>query len=114
MLHSNLSHLENIDPRYLDADASFVVMTESVELELSEARLALDALSWMLEGMATQNAALKAAEKNTVFLEVPPDSMAALLRLVGEKIRPAINNPTLSSIQRIRPDLFNRRAGGAL
>ncbi|MFM9881182.1 MAG: hypothetical protein ACKVOO_12330 [Burkholderiaceae bacterium] len=113
MTQAKFSHLENIDPRYLEADASFVVMTESAELDLSEAHLALDALSWICEGMVSQNIALKAAERGTTFLQVPPDSMAALLRIVGEKIKPAINSPTLGAMQCVRPDLFNRCAGGS-
>lgn len=40
--------------------------------------------------------------------------MAALLRVLGEKLKPATNNPTLGAVQHIRPDLFARRPVGGL
>ena len=37
------------------------------------------------------------------------DSMAALLRVLVEKIQPATHNPTLSAVRYVRPDLFQPR-----
>ena len=32
--------------------------------------------------------------------------MAALLRVLGEKLKPAMNNPTLGAVQYIRPEMM--------
>lgn len=112
-MRASLSHLENIDPRFLEPHVSLVVMTEDTENALSDAHLALDGLAWMLEGATNMNAALRGAGKSTQLIEVPPDSLAALMRLIGERVKAATENPTLGAIQHLRPDLFKVNAGGA-
>ena len=107
MLHSSLSHLDSIDPRFLDPDVSLVVMHQDTENALDEARLALDGLACIMESAASMNAALRCAGKSIQLLEIPPDSMAALIRVLSEKIKPATSNPTIGAVQSLRPDLFN-------
>lgn len=109
MLHPSLSHLENIDPRFLDPHAGFVVMPETIEAGLDDANLALEGLSCMLESMACQNVKLRHAGQGTQYVEVPPDCLGALLRMVSEKIATARNNPTLSAMRDVRPDLFHNQ-----
>lgn len=106
MLHASLAHLENINPMFLDPNVSLVVIPQDTENELSQAHLALDGIAWMLEGAADMNAALRGAGKDHQFIQVPPDSLAALIRLIGDRIKPATENPGLGTIQRVRPDLF--------
>ncbi len=113
MLHPSLSHLENIDPRFLDPNAGFVVMPETTESGLDDASLALEGLSCMLESMACQNIKLSKAGKGTQYVELPPDALGALLRMVSDKIAPARNNPTLSAMRDVRPDLFHPNHQGA-
>ena len=109
-MHPSLAHLENIDARFLDPNAGFVVMTETTESGLDDANLALEGLSCMLESMACQNVKLRQAGQGTQFVELPPDCLGALLRMVSEKINTARNNPTLDAMRDIRPDLFSRGA----
>jgi hypothetical protein len=106
---SAISHLENIDPRFLDPDVSLVVMHQDVENSLNEAYLALDGIVALMDSAANMNAAAASVSK---FLEVPPDSFAALMRLVCDRIKPAINNPTLGAVQSLRPDLFETATQG--
>lgn len=112
MLHASLAHLDSIDPRFLDPDTSLVVMCEDTENALDQARLALDGLASIMEGAASMNAALCSAGKSTQVLEIAPDSMAALMRVLCEKIKPATNNPTLGAVQRLRPDRFQSNQRG--
>ncbi len=109
MLHPSIAHLENIDQRFLDPNAGFVVMPETTESGLDDANLALEGLSCMLESMACQNIKLRQAGQGTQFVELPPDCLGALLRMVSEKIAIARNNPTLSAMRDVRPDLFNHQ-----
>ena len=44
-----------------------------------------------------------------MLLELPPEGMAALMRMVADQIKPATNNPTLGTVQHVRPDLFNHQ-----
>ncbi len=113
-MQSSLSHLENIDPRFLDPDASFVVMCESIVSDLDDVRLALNGLSAIFDCAAGMNAGLRQAGAAARCIDLPPDGMAALLRVLGEKLKPAIHNPSLGAVQRIRPDLFARRSVGGL
>ena len=113
-MQSSLSHLENIDPRFLDPDASFVVMCESIVSDLDDVRLALNGLSAIFDCAAGMNAGLCQAGATARPIDLPPDAMAALLRALGEKLKPATNNPTLGAVQHIRPDLFARRPVGGL
>ena len=106
-MHSSLAHLENIDPRFLEPHASLVVMHQDVENALNDANLALDGLACLMESAANMNAALRGAGACTQLLEIPPDSFAALIRILCERIKPAINNPTLGAVQSLRPDLFH-------
>lgn len=105
-MHPSLSHLEDIDARFLDPNASLVVMTEDTENELSDAHDALDGIAWLCQSAAEMNAALRGAGKSTKFIEIPPDCLAALLRVVCTKIKPATGNPTLGAMRVVRPDLF--------
>lgn len=109
MLHPSLSHLEDIDARFLDPNAGFVVMPEEAEQALDDAYLALEGLSCMLESMEGMNIKLRKAGENCKYVEMPPDCLSALLRMVSEKIKPGINNPNLRTIQKVRPDLFNHQ-----
>lgn len=109
MLHPSLSHLESIDARFLDPNAGFVVMPEATESALNDANLALEGLSVMLESMASQNVKLRNAGQCTQYVELPPDCLGALLRMVSEKIAICCNNPTLSAMRYVRPDLFNHQ-----
>ena len=102
MLHSTLSHLDSIDIRFLDPSASFVVMHQDVENELDQARLALDGLASIIECAAEMNIGAKHIKQ----LEVPPESLAALLRMLCNKVKSASCNPTLTAVQSLRPDLF--------
>jgi hypothetical protein len=109
MLHASLSHLENIDARFLDPNAGFVVMPETTESGLDDANLALEGLSCMLESMACQNVKLRNAGQGAQYVELPPDALGALLRMVSEKIAACRNNPTLSAMRDVRPDLFHHQ-----
>lgn len=102
MLHASLSHLENIDPRFLNPHVSLVVMHQDVENELDQARLALDGLACIMESAANMNAGCDHAR----LLEVPPDSLAALMRVLSDRIKSATSNPTLEAVKDLRPDLF--------
>lgn len=105
-MHPSLSHLENIDPRFLSPNVSLVVMPEDTENALSDAHLAIDGLAWLFQSLAEANCKLHGAGANTMLLELPPEGLAALMRMVAEQIKPALNNPTLSAAQSLRPDLF--------
>ena len=83
-MQSSLSHLENIDPRFLDPDASFVVMCESIVSDLDDVRLALNGLSAIFDCAAGMNAGLCQAGATARPIDLPPDAMAALLRVLGE------------------------------
>lgn len=109
MLHPSLSHLESIDARFLNPNAGFVVIPETTESALDDANLALEGLSCMLESMASQNVKLRNAGQGTQYVELPPDCLSALLRMVSEKIAICRNNPTLSALRDIRPDLFKQQ-----
>lgn len=106
-MHPSLSHLEHIDARFLDPNAGFVVMPETTEAALDDAHLALEGLSCMLEGMAGMNITLRKAGQFTKYVEMPPDCLGALLRMVAEKIKPCTSNPTLAALRDVRPDLFH-------
>lgn len=111
-LPSHLQHLQDIPAEFLDPNASLVVMTEKTESALDDARLALDAVVWLCHTASSMNIHLRNAGANTKFLDVPPDSLAALLSLVQEKISTACSNPTLSAMKKVRPDLFRLSEGG--
>lgn len=111
-LPTSLQNLQDIPPAFLDPRASFVVMTEDTENALDTARLALDALTWFCHASSNQNAKLKCAGVGESFLDIPPESLAALLSLVGEKISIASQMTTLSAMRKVRPDLFHGKEGG--
>ena len=113
-MQPSLSHLENIDARFLEPDASLVVMCESTVADLDDVRLALNGLSAIFDCAAGMNAGLCQAGAAARPIDLPPDAMAALLRVLGEKLKPVMNNPTLGAVQHIRPDLFARRPVGGL
>lgn len=111
-LPSSLQRLQDIPPEFLDPRANFVVMTEDTENALDTARLALDAVTWLCHTSSNQNVQLKQSGGNQSFVDIPPESLAALLTLVGEKIGIACNNPPLSAMRHVRPDLFRDKKGG--
>ena len=113
-MHPSLAHLQNVDQRFLDPDASLVVMCESTVADLDDVRLALNGLSAIFDCAAEMNMGLCKAGGMARPFDLPPDAMAALLRMLGEKLKPATNNPTLGAVQHIRPDLFVRRPVGGL
>lgn len=102
----HLAHLENIDPAFLDPNTGFVVMPEAVALGVDEARLALDGLAWILDSGTELNRCRRETGRNVEFLQVPHDSLAAIMRLIAERLRPACDNPTLNGLKKVRPDLF--------
>ena len=105
-MHPSLSHLENIDARFLSPNVSLVVMPEDTESALSDAHLAIDGLAWVFQSLADANCKLRGAGASTMLLELPPEGLAALMRMVADQIKPALNNPTLGAVQSLRPDLF--------
>ena len=107
-MHPSLSHLENIDQRFLDPHASLVVMHQDVENDLSAAYLALDGIVCLMDSAANMNA----AGSGIKLLEIPPDSFAALIRIVCDRIKPATENPTLGAVKSLRPDLFQTTTRG--
>lgn len=113
-MQPNLSHLENIDPRFLEPNAALVVMCESTEADLDDVRDALRGLSAIFESAADMNAGLCSGGAQAQPVTLPPEGMAAILRLLAGKLQHATNNPTLGAVQHIRPDLFVRRPVGGL
>ncbi|MBK6567962.1 hypothetical protein [Candidatus Aalborgicola defluviihabitans] len=108
-MHPSLSHLESIDPSFLEPHVSLVVMREETELALHDAYLALDGLTWIFDAVNSSNVKLRNAGVGNQLLEIPAEGLAALIRIVCEQIKPATNNPTLNKVQRLRPDLFNHQ-----
>ena len=108
-----LASLQELDPRFLDPNASFVVLPETAELDVSDVRLSLEGLAAMMEHADSLNAQLRHAGGNPAYgVEVPTDSMAAIFRVLCDKLNSAKNLPSLSAMHSSRPDLFNRRFGG--
>lgn len=108
----NLQRLANLDPRFLDPKTSLVVMPEETEQGLDDARLALEGLSCMLESMEGMNIKLRKAGENCKYVEMPPDCLSALLRMVNDKITIACKNPSLTFMRDVRPDLFKTTTRG--
>ena len=54
-MQPSLSHLANIDQRFLEPDASLVVMCESTVADLDDVRLALNGLSAIFDCAAGMN-----------------------------------------------------------
>lgn len=98
-----------IDPVYLSPRTEFVVMPLEVDLEIQDARLALDALAWIFQDGADMNVALNNAGSGTRLLQVPQESMAALMRTLSEKLKPAHDLPCLQKMRNVRPDLFKAK-----
>lgn len=113
-MQPSLSHLENIDPRFLDPNTALVVMCESTEADLDDVRLALEGLTAIFENAADMNAGLCRAGVSERTFALPPDGIAAILRLIAGKMHHTTGNPTLGAVQHIRPDLFARRPVGGL
>lgn len=92
---------------YLDPHASLLVIHEDHELDLINAADALTGLAWVFGEAASLTARLRDTKGKSVepYVTVPSDGMAALLRLVAEKIRPAAANPPLDQVLQARPDL---------
>lgn len=106
-LPSSLQHLQDIPQPFLDPDTSFVVMTETDASALDDARQALNAVTWLCLAAAAAK-----SNSHTATMEVPAQSMAALLELVGEKIGACRNIQTMSAMRRVRADLFQGKEGG--
>lgn len=102
---------EGIDARLLDPNDTILVLTESMQLGVDNARLALDAVAWLCHSMEEANIKLKEADYQTRFLQIPPESLAALLTLVAEKLEPAADSPQLDKLRTLRPDLFAVHGG---
>ena len=77
-MHPSLSHLQNVDQRFLDPNASLVVMCESAVADLDDVRLALNGLSAIFDCAAGMNAGLCQAGATARPIDLPPDAMAAL------------------------------------
>ena len=112
MLNASITTKKAIPPAFSDPRPSLVVMPEDTENDLSQTHLALEGLAWILEGAADMNAALLGAGKSGKLIEIPPDCLAALMRTMSERIKPATANPTLSAVHKLRPDLFKLSTGG--
>lgn len=100
---------EPIDPAYLSPRTEFVVMPLEVDMEIQDTRLALDALAWIFQDSADMNVALSKAGSCTRLLQVPQESMAALMRTLSEKLKPAHDLPCLQKMRDVRPDLFKAK-----
>lgn len=112
-LPASVRNLERIDPKFLDQNASFLVLPESDELAISDVRLSLEGLAAMMDQADSLNAKIRRAGGNPDYgVDIPPDSMAALLRILSEKLASAKDLPSLGMVQAVRPDLFNHRFGG--
>jgi hypothetical protein len=103
-----------LDPSYLDPDISLLVIREDHELAIGEAFQALDGLAWIFQEAA--EAALRAEKAKgssaRPCVYVPPEGMAALIRVVAEKLQPALDNPPIRRVLSSRPDLLNAFTGG--
>ena len=95
-----------LPPDLLEPNAGVLVISDKAEMNLRDAHLALDALSWMLETAVSANANLRNAGQEQFLIEFPPESLAALLRTIHAKIEPHTNNPPLSCLRADRADLF--------
>lgn len=116
MLHPHLpaaiTALDRVPPSFLDPHTSLLVISQDAEHDLGNACMALDAITWMLDGLDNANAKLKNAGQCVQTVDVMPEDLAALLRIVREKIKPHTDNPMLSTVQAVRPDLFTPANGG--
>lgn len=116
MLHPHLpaaiSALDRVPPSFLDPHTSLLVISQEAEHDLGNACEALDAIAWMLDGLDNANVKLRNAGQCTQTVDLPPESLAALLRLVMDKIKPHTENPLLSAVKSVRPDLFTPENGG--
>ncbi len=104
-MQPSLSHLANIDQRFLEPDASLVVMCESTVADLDDVRLALNGLSAIFDCAAGMNAGLCQAGATARPIDLPPDAMAALLRVLGEKLKelgflPQVIEPRVKQLER--------------
>lgn len=115
MLHphlpATLRALDAVPPSFLDPHAQLLVISQDAEHDLGNACEALDAIAWMLDGLDSANAKLKQAGQCMQTVDLPPESLAALLRLVMDKIRPHTDNPSLGTVCQVRPDLFPNKGG---
>lgn len=103
---ASLYDLANIDSAYLQPNVGLVVMTEETQNTLDEARLALDAVAWMCHSAAGMNVRLRQSGSNTDMVQMPPESLGALLTMIGRSMERAVNTPTLAGLRKFRPDLF--------
>ena len=71
-MQPSLSHLENIDARFLEPDASLVVMCESTVADLDDVRLVLNGLSAIFDCAAGMNAGLCQAGATARTIDLPP------------------------------------------
>ena len=115
MLHPHLPAtiraLDSVPPSFLDPHTSLLVISQDAEHDLGDACMALDAITWMLDGLDNANAKLKNAGQCVQTVDVMPEDLAALLRIVREKIKPHTDNPMLETVCKVRPDLFARKGG---
>ena len=71
-MQPSLSHLANIDQRFLEPDASLVVMCESTVADLDDVRLVLNGLSAIFDCAAGMNAGLCQAGATARPIDLPP------------------------------------------
>lgn len=95
-----------LPPDLLEPHPGVLVISEEAEMNLLDAHLSLDAIAWMLETAASANIKLRNAGQEQFLIELPPESLAGLLRTIHAKIEPHTNNPPLSRLRAARPDLF--------
>lgn len=103
---ASLSSLASIPQDFLDPNAGFVVMSETGEQYLSEALLAMKGFASMLECLGDANVKLRNQGLGQQRAEMDPVELAALIRVMCDRIEPQTNNPTLNMMRRVRPDLF--------
>lgn len=105
---ASVRNLERIDPKFLDPQADFVIMPLDVELEIDDARQALEGLEYLFDGCFSPNP----NGSGSMLQNVPPEGMSALMRILSRMLKPACNNPSLAAMRAVRPDLFNPVKGG--
>ena len=96
-----------LDPIYLDHSKSFVVIPEEREIVLDDVFNALDGLAWVFQQVADATVRAESAIGSSArpCMDVPPEGLAALMRLVAEKIQPLLDSPSIHRVLRERPDI---------
>lgn len=111
-LPAAISALDRVPPSFLDPSTRLLVISQDAERELVDACQALDAVAGILDSLDNANASLAYAGQCAQTVDISPESLSSLLRLVADKIKPHTDNPLLETVSHIRPDIFNPQRGG--